>query len=210
MSQTTAVATVNSQGSNVGMLAGFTSMTDMLSWGDTILESGILPSSIATPEAVCAIALYGQELGLKPMESFQNIHIIAQRPTISSAYLGKLLKDSGVEYICTKNFEPITKDGKAVDYVTEIEFTHWSKLKGEAVSQSYTFKWSDAIKMELTKKDNWKKMPSLMLYWRCLTFGIRTMYPDVLGGSVYTTDEIADVKDVTYEMAEDGTIEVNP
>lgn len=60
--------------------------------------------------------------------------------------------------------------------------------------------------MGLTEKDNWKKMPKIMLYTRCLAIGARRVAADAILG-MYETSEWADVVGQNYTLVE-GEVKV--
>ena len=57
-----------------------------------LLESGAIPSTIDTPEKLMTIMRTGQELGMGPMTTLNNINVIKGRTVVSSSGLGALLK----------------------------------------------------------------------------------------------------------------------
>lgn len=46
------------------------------------IKSNMLPTSIKTPEQAILVSTKGQELGLKPLESFEFIDVIMNKPTL--------------------------------------------------------------------------------------------------------------------------------
>jgi hypothetical protein len=61
----------------------------------------------------------------------------------------------------------------------------------EDFSHDFTYDWSMAENQGLTRKGNWRSMPKQMLRSRCLTMGLRAVFPEAVSG-IYSADEIAD------------------
>lgn len=151
-----------------------------LQMAGTLLKSGLIPNHFRTPEAVLTAILYGQEIGLSPMQSVLSVTVIQGKPCLDAAGLkAKCLQHGG-------RFETITWTDKTCklrgirgDWKEEIEFT-----------------FGDAQKMGLAAKDNWTRMPKQMLYARAVSMLIRNMFADVIKG-FYSKEEMLDSIDVT-------------
>lgn len=118
-----------------------------------LIDSKVLPSNIKTIQQAFAIAQFGKDLGMKPMQAFHQVYSIQGRLALSSKGLGALLWANGIQYKTVQDFEKVEKsDGKA-DFVTTIEF-----YRGKIVDRA-SFHWSDAVRAGWTTKDNWVKMP---------------------------------------------------
>lgn len=135
-------------------------------------KSGLYPQ-LKGPAGAYAVVQYGYELGLGPMTSLQNINLIQGKPAANGQTMLSLAMSRGVTF-------------KVEEETTEsctIEFK-----RGNMVYRS-TFTVEDAKRAGLTGKDNWKKWPSEMLYWRAVAKGIRRIAPDAVMG-LYTPDEL--------------------
>jgi len=66
----------------------------------------------------------------------------------------------------------------------------------EDFSHEFTYEWSMAEAQGLTRKANWRSMPKQMLRSRCLTMGLRAVFPEAVSG-IYSADEIADNTDMS-------------
>lgn len=118
-----------------------------------LIDSKVLPSNIKTIQQAFAIAQFGKDLGMKPMQAFHQVYSIQGRLALSSKGLGAMLWANGIQYKTIQDFEKVEKgDGKA-DFVTTIEF-----YRGR-VTDRCSFYWSDAVRAGWTTKDNWVKMP---------------------------------------------------
>lgn len=206
---TTALATTK--------LEGFTNEEEMIRWANNRIESGLLPDSIATPEAVITIAQQGKELGLDPMTALNNIHVIAGRPVLSSSLLGALLKRNHVEWTWDEDFATFKlPDGKTEDKRSTIHFYWKSDITDRVMETTFSCTWKQMIIAGYTEKHNWKKYPKEMLRARTLAYGVRALFPDIMMG-MYTEMEINDVAEdlgvdeQVIEVGDDGdmTIKVN-
>lgn len=172
-------------------LDGFKSIEEMKQWATTIMDSGLLPSSIDTPEQVITIVQHGKELGLTPHIALNNIHVIAGRPVVSSSMLGAMLKKHGVEWVIKEDFETIETaggEGKRTSY----EFFWKSKVTDSVLNTVFSITWGQMELAGYTVKQNWQKYPKEMMRARCLTYGVRALFPEVFLG-LYSDVEINDI-----------------
>ena len=157
----------------IAKLDNFANMPEMLAYADTLLKSKLLPTTLKTAEAVATVCIAGRELGMGPLAALRNFVVIQCGPTLGIHAIGALLTRAGVEKQTLEDFAPVlgertvAADGtvtdltdKVVDYRTTIRFTQKSRF-GDIVREDVSFTWKEATKMELTSKDNWKRMPSI-------------------------------------------------
>lgn len=193
-------------------LGNFKTVGEMMKWADTIIESGLLPNSIDGPEQVITIVQHGQELGLTPHISLNNLHVIAGRPVVSSSMLGALLKRHGVEWIIEEDFAVVPKDED--NRRTTYKFFWKSKVVGRVMEATHSISWKQMEVAGYTTKQNWNKYPKEMMRARCLSSAVRALFPDVLMG-MYSDLEINDVaKDLGVEeipvtVNEEGDVVIN-
>lgn len=138
-----------------------------------LFGSGMYPN-IRNPAGAFAVVQYGYELGVGPMMALQNINVIQGKPTCSGQLMLALFQQRGGS---------ITVEEESDERVT-IVFS-----KG-ANTYRCTFTKADANRAGLGSKDNWKKWPAQMLYWRCVAKGVRAIDPGAVMG-LYTADEIS-------------------
>ena len=180
----------------IAKLDNFSNMPEMLAYADTLLKSKLLPTTLKTAEAVATVCIAGRELGMGPMAALSNIVVIQGRPTLGIHAIGALLTRAGVEKQTLEDFVPVMgEDGtdnanKVVDYRTTIRFTQKSRF-GDIVREDVSFIWKDATNMDLTSKDNWKRMPKIMLWSRCMSLGARRAAPAAMLG-MYETAEASE------------------
>lgn len=144
-----------------------------------LLKSGFLPKSIRTPEQAIAIMLKGKELGIPPMQALSQISIVQGKPTLEAqlmlSQIYKKVPGAKIEFSTMNASECVILAARSSDdTMTEFSFT-----------------MEDAKLMGLAGKDNWKKMPKVMLKWRCVSEMARTMFPDALSGAAYTVEEMS-------------------
>jgi len=198
-------------------LNDFSNVEEMKKWASIIIDSGLLPGAITEPEQVITIVQHGKELGLSPHIALNNIHVIQGKPTLSHTMLGTLLKRKGVEWVWDEDFEAILdKDGKpetmgdgTVNKRTTIHLYWKSKVTDKVMDTKFSITWAQMVLAGFTTKDNWKRMPKEMMRARCLTYAVRAIFPEVLGG-FYTDIELADVagEGIKVELTEEGDIHV--
>lgn len=129
---------------------------------------------VATPEQAAAIMLKGHELGLSFTASFEFIHVIEGRPSLSPRGALALILQSpecaGVE------IEDISEGGKPSACKVTMK-------RKNGLIYTATFSMEDATRAGLVKKDSgWDKYPALMMKWRAIGFAADVVFPDVIGG----------------------------
>ena len=149
--QTTDLALTNTK------LDGFSNVEEMMRWAATIIESGLLPDSIGSPEQVLTIVQHGKELGLTPHVALNNIHVIAGRPVVSSTMLGAMLKRRGVEWLIEEDFVTIDGPTGEPDKRTTYKFFWKSPVTDRVMETSFSITWKQMEISGYTSKQNWQK-----------------------------------------------------
>lgn len=131
------------------------------------------------PEHVLACVLYGNELGLGPMQSLNSIHIIEGRAAASPELMRAL----------------VAKDGHRIDITENTNEACTMKGSRQDTGAEATVRWTmdDAKAAGLTHKDNWKKYPRAMLAARATSELCRLLFPDVIAGLSYTPEEVESI-----------------
>lgn len=145
--------------------------------GNYIAKSGLF--GVKTPEQAIALMLVAQAEGRSPFEAARDYHIIQGRPALKAdAMLARFQQAGGkVRWI-------ESSDTKAV-----AEFSH---PQGGTLTVTWTIE--RAQKAGLTGKDNWRQYPAQMLRARCISEGVRAVFPGATSG-MYTPEEIRDMMD---------------
>lgn len=133
------------------------------------------------PDTVAAAILTGREMGIGPMQSLRDIHMIDGRPAFSAQLMLSKLRSGGVvivESSATAERAYIKARRSDTGEMGEFEF---SKADAEAAG--------------LLSKRNWKQWPSDMMWARAVGRMARRFGSDLLGGLVYTKEELEDIDD---------------
>ena len=143
--------------------------------GTYIAKSGLF--GVKTPEQAIALMLVAQAEGRSPFEAARDYHIIQGRPALKAdAMLARFQQAGGkVRWI-------ESSDTKAV-----AEFSH---PQGGTLTVTWTIE--RAQKAGLTGKDNWRQYPAQMLRARCISEGVRAVFPGATSG-MYTPEEVQDM-----------------
>ena len=154
-----------------------------------LCKSGLIPSGLNSPEKVFVALQWGHELGLSPMVAVNNVAVINGKPTLSADIMSAIVKRSpeygGIEWVEMSN-------KKAECKITRI------LPNGEKETQTSSFSIEDAEKAGLLGKDVWKKYTKRMLKHRCLSSGLKDMFPDLLAG-LYDPEEMESIQPTTTE-----------
>lgn len=153
----------------------------MLEMADALVKSGMLPSSIKTPQAAVAIMQKGVELRIDPMYALSNIVVIQGKPTANSELMLALIyRDHGDNAIIFTHSDS-----------TQCEISY--KRRSWPKHQTHAFTMTDAKQASLLGNQTWQKYPAAMLRARCISAVARMAFPDSIGG-LYSPDELgADV-----------------
>ena len=133
------------------------------------------------PETVTAAILTGREMGIGPMQSLRDIHMIDGRPAFSAQLMLSKMRAGGVVII-----ESWAKaDGAYIK----------AKRSDSGEIGEFEFTKADAEAANLLGKRNWKSWPSDMYWARAVGRMARRFGSDLLGGLVYTKEELEDIDD---------------
>ena len=182
-------------------------LDEMMEYVTVLVESGMLP--FKTPGKAITAYQFGKELGLGIVTAMSNIYVISGRPSLSIHAMGALLKKGNVQKRTVEDYVLHTvkykdaegKDAEATTRRTTIEFFY--KWEGEVIKEQVSLTWADAVKAGWADKDNWKKMPRIMLWSRCFAIGARRVSPDTLLG-MFEASEMADIENVTIDLDAEG------
>ena len=161
-------------------------LSEDLKRAQELLNSGLLPKNVNTPQKVLILMQKGKEMGLKPLEAVQSIYIVDNKPALASQLMLSLLYKSGV-----------LADIKIVDEKDKCMVTMTRKNMSPYTT---SFSLEDAKRANLLYKDNWKKYPDKMLRSRAISACARVVAPDVIAG-LYTIDEVEGQGDIEQDIA---------
>lgn len=147
-------------------------------------------------QALALMALCEAE-GLHPAKAVQEFHIIQGKPARKAdAVLAR--------------FQAAGGSVKWTAYSDAKVSGLFSHPQGGSVEVEWTI--DQAKRIGLAGKDNWKNYPRAMLRARCISEGVRTVFPGVTAG-IYTVEEMQDmtpaqVQAVSVEVAPDAPQEL--
>jgi hypothetical protein len=161
-------------------------------------KSSLVPQHFrGKPAEVFSALVLGHSVGLNPMQSLLEIHVIQGRPAMSTKLMLALVQR---KYPQVKLKWDQNHRDKSVSLVMKLEPT----------AEPYKTTWDvpRASSLNLMGRDQYKKQLMTMLQWRCLSEAIRFCAPDAVLG-FYSIDEAQDLEPVPDEirMAEEGKTE---
>lgn len=144
-------------------------------------ESGLFGDSTA---AQCFVRIKaGQELGISPFASMTSIQMANGRPSLSASLMLAMIKNSGKYQI---------RKLRHNNEICQLEIFELFGQKWDSLG-TVSFSMADAKKAELTTGRNahtWRKYPSQMLFWRCISNVFRQSCPELaLGLEIQTLEE---------------------
>lgn len=180
--------------------SGFVSLSNMdeaFAFANMLSQSGMVPKIYTGKPADIVIAMQmGSELGLKPLQSLQNIAVVNGRPTIWGDAVIAICQNSGL-------LEDIT------EVVNDTEATVTVTRSGQE-PHSVTFSMEDAKKAGLAGKAGpWTQYPKRMMKNRARAFALRDKFADVLSGFGITEEEKDRVLDVTPSRSNANVSSIN-
>lgn len=145
-----------------------------------------------SPDEAMAIMLLCQAENLHPAIAMRDFHVIQGRPALKAdAMLARFQQAGG--------------SVKWEEYTDERVTGNFSHPNGGSVSVTWTFEM--AKKIGLTGKDNWRNYARAMLRARCVSEGVRTVYPGCVVG-VYTPEEVETFKTTPPTVKDMGEAEI--
>lgn len=169
-------------------------LKDTLALGETLYRSGYFGDVKSAAQAVVKV-LRGQELGLGPVSSLEQIYVVKGKTALSAGLIGALIQRSG-------------RYDYRVLALSEERCQLAFFAGGQEVGRS-DFTWQDAQKAGLTASDAWQKYRRNMLFARALSNGARWYCPSVFGGAIYTPEELREAAAPVQE-AEVVVVEAAP
>ena len=131
------------------------------------------------PESVFAAVLYGEELGLGPMQSLNSIHVIEGKPSMSPELMRGLVARAG------HRIDVKESSGDKV--------TLWGKRADTGSEATVSWSMKDAQLAGLAGRGAWKTYPRAMLLARATSELCRMLFADVVAGLSYTPEEAASI-----------------
>lgn len=149
----------------------------MMQMSEVLLDSGLLPPHIKTPQAAFAIIQKGIELDVPPMYACSNIVLIQGKPTANAELMLALIYrdhgDNAAQFVAT------TPEGCTISYAR----------RGWTNRREHSFTIEEAQKASLIKAGPWSQYPAAMLRARCISAVARLAFPDSIAG-MYLAEEM--------------------
>lgn len=155
-------------------------LRERLEIADVFAASGLFPDTRSGAQAYVKIQA-GAELGFPPFASMNGISIIQNRTAIGGGLYAALIEacpDYDLEVLESSDTQAAGRF-----WVRSGRTGKW-EAKGE-----FSFSMEDAQRAGLAGKDNWKKNPRQMLYWRMVSNGARMFFPARCAG-LYLPEEL--------------------
>ena len=149
-------------------------MDDLKQMASAACKSGLF--QMPSPEAALTLMLLCQAEGLHPIQAMRQFHIIKHRPAMRADAMQAAFQAAG------GNISWVERNDKKCS----AEFSH---SQGGKILVEWTIDM--AAKAGLTNNPTWQKFPRAMLSARCVSEGVRAVYPAVVCG-LYTPEEVQD------------------
>lgn len=133
-----------------------------------------------TEDQAFTLMMICQSEGLHPMEALKRYHIINGRPSLRSDFLLAEFQRAGgtVEWLTPSERDATECRARFTNPTGQAIEVHWDLAK--------------AKKAGIAGKDNWNNYPGPMLRARCITEGVRAIWPAACFGS-YSDEECEDM-----------------
>ncbi len=151
------------------------SMDDLKSFAVMACNAGMFPH-FAKPEALALAVIWGQEIGINPIQALNHIAIIKGRPVLWGPVPMAIVMRSGVLDIKRHKEYVVGKPGSA-DFAAVVET---ARIGGPVTR--VIFSWDDAKKAGLAGKDTYTAYGADMLLNRARSRALKRVFPDVLMG----------------------------
>ncbi|MCS7317198.1 MAG: hypothetical protein NZZ41_02595 [Candidatus Dojkabacteria bacterium] len=187
---------------------------NMYQLAEIFIKSKAIPPSYNTPEKIIVGIQRAKELGLSPLAGLSNLPMINGIPSPSVHLLVAKARQAGIRFTIVRdaekiyepvldaNGEPVIENGKPkmkADLITTIRTSEF--VNGRWFDNEISYRWSDAVKAGLADKDNWKKMPVIMMRNRALAIAARFAAPEATLG-LLSADEVAEINNIDYVPSE--------
>lgn len=168
---------------------------DIQQMARAVAQSGLF--GIKTEPEAIALMLFAQAENLHPMIAVRDYHIINKKPSMKADTMLARFQSSGGRVEWEKYDDAIvvgvfSHPSSSRPVRVEWTFERASNITVEGWDNTPGAAKGSKITTPLTDKDVWRHYPRAMLRARCISEGIRTVYPGVLCG-LYTPEEIESI-----------------
>lgn len=168
------------------------SLKTMMDQAVRYVDSGLLPSSIKTPQQALIIMAQGRELGIPSTVALRSIVVVNGRPTCSAELMMALVRRT-----YGQGAMRVSKtDGKSCT-------VQYRQAGWDGISEN-TFTIEEAEQAGLFKNPVWRQYPAAMLRARAISSTVKFAFPECITG-LYLPEEMgASVKVVDGEVVPDA------
>lgn len=143
--------------------------TDRLELAKVVADTDFVPKSLrGNPSAICAAILFGDEVGLGPMQSLAQIAVIEGKPTLSAEAQRALILAAGHSF--------------TVEESTTTRVTVAGRRRDEDRTVRVTWTMDDAKRAGIAGRHNYRTYPRQMLLARATAELARAIFADAIGG----------------------------
>jgi hypothetical protein len=141
----------------------------------SVAHTDFVPKALrGNPAAIAAAILYGDEVGLGPMQSLAKVKVIDGTPTLAAEAQRALILAAGHELW--------------LEEATTTRATVGGRRRDSERTDRITWTIEDARRAELAGRTAWKRYPRAMLIARASAELARTLFPDAIGGFAATEE----------------------
>lgn len=153
-----------------------------------VANTEFVPKSLrGNPAAITAAILYGDEVGIGPMQSLARISVIDGRPTLAAETQRALIFAAGHEIW--------------VEEATNTRVSVAGRRKDSDQTSRVTWTMDDAKRANLAGRQNWRTYPRQMLLARATAELARAVFADAIGG-LAATEELEELEDTPAGVSE--------
>lgn len=149
------------------------SLEEQLRIAQLAIKSGLMPTSLKTPEQVLLVMQRGAELGFKAHAAIDYLYPVNGRVRLTPAGAKALALQSGLLADYSERVDGVGDERTAVVIV---------QRKGIKTPTVGKFSIADARRARLEKKDNWQSYQDRMLLARARGFAFMDAFADLVGG----------------------------
>lgn len=174
--------------------------TDMARWVQVLVPASQLAERIAgtefvpaamrdKPDVVTAAIMYGDEIGVGPMQALAGIHVVEGKPSPSAELMRAMILRAGHSI--------------AVHEMTAARCRISGLRAGRPETERAYVEWNmdQARQAGLANRSNWRSYPRALLLARATSDLARLLFPDVIKGLSYVAENES-VQDLAPEIQE--------
>jgi len=161
--------------------------------GEAAWKSGLCPDSVQSPEAAAIIMLTGWELGLAPMQSLAQIHVVKGKTGMASDLMKGLIyrAKAGRFEVLEETDDHITMRAVRTDG------------KGPSEPEEFTWSQQDTERAGLKGSTQAVNYPRLHKERRCTSTLAKRVFPDIIHG-ISSVEELEGIPDYEPRVVEAG------